>query len=67
LTECIGDHCITCSDEAVPMRVVDWTPGLAVCVDDAGTRSDVMTDLVEPVEQGEILLVHAGTALGRAA
>jgi hydrogenase expression/formation protein HypC len=67
VTACAGDHCITCSDEAVPMRVVEHGPGLAVCVDEDGGRNEVMTDLVEPVTCGELLLVHAGAALGRAA
>jgi hydrogenase maturation factor len=49
------------------MRVVECAPGLAVCVDDSGARSEVMTDLVEPVACGDLLLVHAGAALGRAA
>jgi hydrogenase maturation factor len=49
------------------MRVIECAPGLAVCVTEAGTRTDVMTDLVEPVACGDMLLVHAGTALGRAA
>ena len=38
-----GDHCITCSDEGIPMHVE--------------------IALVEPVEPGDRLLVHAGVAL----
>jgi hydrogenase maturation factor len=64
------DHtsgCITCGDEAIPMTVlrVDRERGLALCADPRGERSDVETALVEPVEPGESLLVHAGTAIGR--
>jgi hydrogenase assembly chaperone HypC/HupF len=57
--------CTTCSDEALPMRVVELREGrsLAVCVDEQGARSDVMTDLVEPVAVGDRVLVHAGAAL----
>ena len=60
-----GDHCITCSDEGVPMRVesVDEARGLALCSDDGGGRSTVEIALVEPVEPGDRLLVHAGVAL----
>jgi hydrogenase assembly chaperone HypC/HupF len=62
-------HCITCSDEAVPMRVqqVDERRGLALCEDAGGQRSSVEIALVDPVTVGDELLVHAGTAIGRAA
>lgn len=63
---CGGDHCVTCSDEAAPMRVVRLEHGLALC-DDGGELREVMVELVAPVEPGEELLVHAGTAIGRAA
>jgi hydrogenase maturation factor len=61
------EHCITCGDEGVPMRVtgVDREEGLALCVAADGSRSRVQLDLVSPVEQGEVLLVHAGVALVR--
>lgn len=59
-------HCVTCSDEGIPMRVAEPAgDGLAVCVDDAGVRTDVLTGLVEGVRPGDRLLVHAGTALLR--
>lgn len=38
---------------------------LAVCADEQGARSEVMTALVGPVHAGDVLLVHAGTALIR--
>jgi hydrogenase maturation factor len=60
---CPGDHCVTCSDEAVPLRVHELrADGIAVC--DGGV--EVLVDLVAPVEPGEELLVHAGVALARA-
>ena len=63
---CGTHHCITCSDEGIPMRVVeDAAAGLAVCVDGEGSRSTVMTDLVGSVAQGDAVLVHAGVALAR--
>lgn len=59
-------HCVTCSDEGVPMRVAELAgDGLAVCVDDGGVRSDVLTGLIDAVRPGDLLLVHAGTALLR--
>ena len=59
---CETDHCVTCSDEAVAMRVTEVRPdGIAVC-----GNAEVMTDLVGDVELGDELLVHAGTAIGKA-
>jgi hydrogenase maturation factor len=60
-------HCITCGDDGVPMTVVriDEQRELALCQDDAGDRSSVEIALVMPVRAGDVLLVHAGTALVR--
>jgi hydrogenase maturation factor len=60
-----GSGCITCSDEAVEMAVrgIDEARGLALCEDAAGARHTVETALVEPVGDGDVLLVHAGTAI----
>jgi hydrogenase maturation factor len=69
MTECLAAQgCITCGDEAIPMRVlrVDGERSLALCADAEGERASVEIALVEPVASGEMLLVHAGTALGRA-
>lgn len=61
---CDEGHCITCSDEGVPMRVLDVREGgLARCEGDV----EVMTDLVGEVGPGDELLVHAGVALVRLA
>ncbi|MCW2952880.1 MAG: hypothetical protein JWQ48_2050 [Conexibacter sp.] len=61
--------CITCSDEALPLRVavVDAERGLALCEHADGTRASVEIALVEPVAVGDVLLVHAGTAIAHAA
>ena len=66
---CEDGHCITCGDDGVPMRVLrlDTARGLALCADDQGARHTVVTDLVAPVAPGDELLVHAGTAIARAA
>ena len=47
------------------MRVVriDSDRALALCEDDDGERASVEIALVEPVSDGDRLLVHAGTAL----
>jgi len=61
--------CITCGDEALPMRVrgIDEERGLALCEGEDGRRSSVEIALVDGVAVGDELLVHAGTAIGRAA
>jgi hydrogenase expression/formation protein HypC len=58
-----GGHCITCSDEGVPMRVVSAQEALAVCRDDERRLHDVAIDLVAPVSPGDRVLVHAGVAI----
>jgi hydrogenase maturation factor len=60
-------HCATCADEGVPMRVlgVAGAAGLARCAGEDGVATTVDTTLVEPVAQGERVLVHAGVALVR--
>lgn len=65
---CVGDdHCVTCSDEAVPMRVLSARPGerIAICGRADGGELEVMLDLVGAVVPSETLLVHAGVALAR--
>jgi hypothetical protein len=67
------DHCITCGDVAVGMRIVRFDPAtrLAWCsrADPAGRPAPagewVDTDLVGDVRPGDLVLVHAGTALAR--
>ena len=65
MTECTSDHCITCGDDGVPMRVlrIDAERALALCVDDDGDKSTVEIALVDPVAPGDSVLVHAGVAL----
>ena len=69
MTDCTSDHCVTCGDDGVPMHVlrIDQKRGLALCVADDGQKSSVEIELVMPVEPGDELLVHAGTALVRLA
>jgi HupF/HypC family len=67
-TRCILDsegHCVTCSDEALPARVlrVEQETGLAlVTVKD--TTKEIDITLVDDVAPGDILLVHSGVAIG---
>jgi hydrogenase maturation factor len=61
-------HCITCGDEAVPLRVVkiDADRELALCENPGGERITVEIALVQPVRVEDVLLVHAGTAIAHA-
>jgi hydrogenase maturation factor len=45
--------------------LIDQRRGLALCAAADGERTSVETALVEPVATGDLLLVHAGTAIGR--
>ena len=57
-------HCITCGDEAIPMRVLEAHGGTAVCLDEHGARHEVAVELIEPVAPEQRVLVHAGVAIG---
>ncbi len=66
---CHDTHCITCGDEAVPLRVVkiDEQRELALCENAEGQRTTVEIALVQPVSLDDVVLVHAGTAIAMAA
>jgi hydrogenase maturation factor len=60
--ECHGDVCITCSDEAIPVRIVELLDfGLAM-VDTGQSVEEVSVALVE-AEVGDTVLVHAKEAI----
>jgi hydrogenase assembly chaperone HypC/HupF len=57
-------HCITCSDEALPAKVlrVDQESGLAM-VSVKNTIEEIDITLVDSVAPGDMLLVHGGVAI----
>jgi len=59
-------HCITCSDEALPAKVleIDDLLGLAQ-VEVEGQVTEIDVTLVDDVMVGQMLLVHGGVALER--
>ena len=62
MSTCDDGHCVTCSDEGLPLRVIETRAnGIALCEGDI----EVMTDLVGDVDVGEEILVHAGVAIAR--
>src|SRR5436309_6955890 len=61
---CVEGHCITCSDEALQVRVlsVDCDTGIAL-VELGENTEEVDISLVEEVVPGDMLLVHGGVAI----
>ena len=64
---CMDEHCITCGDQGLPLRIVALEgAGLARCRDEAApSEPDTTVDvqLVGEVAPGDLVLVHAGVAL----
>jgi uncharacterized protein (UPF0179 family) len=60
-----GEHCITCGDVGVEMRIVRLDDDLAVCESADGDVRTVEVALVDGVGEGDRLLVHADVALVR--
>lgn len=63
--ECADDVCVTCSDEGRLGEVVTASSEGTAQVRTARGIEDVATTLVDPVVAGELVLVHAGTAISR--
>jgi D-sedoheptulose 7-phosphate isomerase len=57
--------CITCSDEALPVRITELRPDdLALVATEAGTLEEISIALVD-AEVGDVVLVHAKEAIAR--
>jgi HupF/HypC family len=65
VSDCDHDVCITCGDVAVEMRVVRVDGDLAVCEALDGDIRTVEIGLLEGIDEGDRLLVHADVALVR--
>jgi hydrogenase maturation factor len=61
--ECHGDICITCSDEAVQVRVVELLGDELALVDTGVSTEEVSIALVDAAV-GDVVLVHAKEAIG---
>jgi hypothetical protein len=57
--------CVTCSDEGRLGEVVTASAGGQAPVRTARGVEDVVTTLIDPVGAGELVLVHAGTAISK--
>jgi hydrogenase expression/formation protein HypC len=60
--QCHDDVCITCSDTAVQVRVVELLPDGLALVDTGQGREEVSVALVSAAV-GDIILVHAKEAI----
>jgi HupF/HypC family len=63
--ECAEQVCVTCSDEGRLGEVVTGSANGTAAVRTARGVESVVTSLIDPVDAGELVLVHAGTAISR--
>jgi hydrogenase expression/formation protein HypC len=61
---CYGDVCITCSDEAVEVRVVELLEADLAVVDTGQSMEEVSVALVDAAV-GDRILVHAKEAIAK--
>lgn len=62
--ECHGEVCITCSDEAVAVRIVEVLPdGLAVVDTGTGNENEEVSIALVTAGVGDEILVHAKEAI----
>lgn len=64
MNHCEGDHCVTCSDEAVAVRVVRLRDGDLADVDVGGGRVEEVSVALVDARVGDTVLVHAKEAIG---
>jgi len=62
LPECIGDVCITCSDQAVEVRIVRLL-GDQMAVVDTGAGAETVSVALVSAGVGDTILVHAREAI----
>ncbi|CQD23015.1 HupF/HypC family protein [Mycobacterium lentiflavum] len=62
--ECTAEVCITCSDEGRLAEVVSVAPDATATVRTAQGRESVATMLTGPLAPGDLVVVHAGMAIG---
>jgi D-sedoheptulose 7-phosphate isomerase len=62
MPECHGDVCVTCADEAVPVRIIGLLPEDLAVVDTGNGNEEISVALVEATV-GDVVLVHAKEAL----
>lgn len=64
MSHCAGDHCVTCSDEAVAVRIIRLRPDGLADADVGGGRTEEISVALVDAAPGDVVLVHAGEAIG---
>ncbi|GAA2089474.1 HypC/HybG/HupF family hydrogenase formation chaperone [Actinomadura alba] len=64
MNHCEGDHCVTCSDEAVRVTVVRLLGDDLAETDVGGGRTEEVSVALVDVSVGDVILVHAKEAIG---
>ncbi len=62
IPECYGDVCITCSDEAIPVTIVELLDDDLASVD-TGQSLEVVSVALVDAQVGDTILVHAKEAI----
>lgn len=62
MNECHDEVCITCSDTAVPVRIVELRDAGLALVDTGVSREEISVALVD-AQPGDVVLVHAKEAI----
>jgi hydrogenase maturation factor len=57
--------CVTCSDLAVVVRIIELLPDGMARVDASCAIEEVNVELIEAATTGDLVLVHAKTAIGK--
>ena len=60
---CDDDVCITCSDTAVPVTVLEVRPGDLALVDTGTSAPEEVSIALVDARVGDVVLVHAGEAI----
>ena len=56
-------HCAICADEGIPGRVLEIRPNNLALVEMPSSQIEVALDLIDNVQIGDQLLIHAGVAI----
>jgi hydrogenase expression/formation protein HypC len=65
--ECCDEVCITCSDMAVAVTVVEVRPDALALVDPGNGHLEEISIALVDAGVGDVVLVHAGEAIGTVA
>jgi hydrogenase expression/formation protein HypC len=60
---CTGDVCVTCADQAVPVRVLVLHAGELATVDTGGGHVEEVSVALVDAAVGDVVLVHAKEAI----